>query len=155
MRPGDAILATEISGEFVLPRKRDEKVAFIAGGIGITPFRSMVKYMVDSGENRDAVLLYSIRSKGDIAFGELFGDAGASIGMKTVYTLTGSSAGREPWSGENGRIDAAMISRSVPELRERTVFVSGSPSFVANVRRQLRSLGVRRSKIRTDPFQGY
>ncbi len=155
MVPGDEILATEISGEFTLPRDKGEKLAFVAGGIGITPFRSMVKYMVDSGDRRDAVLLYSIRSEGDIAFGDVFREAGRYIGMKTVYTRTGSSADAPGWEGEKGRIDAEMLRRSIPDALDRTFFVSGSPRFVAHVKRELRSLGVRRSRIRTDPFQGY
>jgi ferredoxin-NADP reductase len=155
MRPGDSILATEVSGEFTLPRDRGEKLAFVAGGVGITPVRSMVKYMVDKGERRDAVLLCSIRSEGDIPFGEVFRAASASIGLKTAYTLTGSSGGSAAWKGDRGRIDAAMLRRSIDDPRARTFFVSGSPAFVAHVRKELRSIGVRPSRIRTDPFQGY
>ncbi len=155
MVPGDEILATEISGEFTLPRDRGEKLAFVAGGIGITPFRSMVKYMIDEGDRRDAVLLYSVRSERDIAFRDLFGEAAGSIGMRTVYTLTGPEGEAPKWQGERGRIDSAMLRRSVPDAIERTFLVSGSPGFVAGARKELRALGVRRSRIRTDPFQGY
>ncbi len=80
MRPGDAIVATEISGEFVLPRDRSAKLAFIAGGIGITPVRSMIKYMVDEGERRDADAGLLGRSAADIAFRELFREAGRLAG---------------------------------------------------------------------------
>jgi glycine betaine catabolism B len=155
MRPGDAILATEVSGEFLLPRDPGEKLAFVAGGVGITPIRSMVKYMIDKGERRDAVLLCSIRSEEDIAFSEVFREATGSIGLKAAYTLTGTSGGSAAWKGERGRIDAAMLRRSIEDPRARTFLVSGSPSFVAHVRRELRSIGVRSSRIRTDPFQGY
>ncbi len=155
LKPGDSILVTEVAGEFVLPRDRGEKLAFIAGGVGITPFRSMVKHMADTGERRDAVLLYSVRSEGDIAFGGLFAESAGSIGLRTVYTLTGAGRSPEGWAGERGRIDAAMLERSVPDAASRTCYVSGSPAFVAHVAKELRSLGVRRSRIRTDPFEGY
>ncbi len=155
MLPGDKIVATEVSGEFVLPRDRSAKLAFIAGGIGITPVRSMVKYMIDRDEKRDAMLLYSARSAGDVAFRDLFTSAGHSIGMETVYTLTGSDGTPREWEGERGRIYASMLRRRVPEPLERLFYVAGSPAFVAKIAKELRSLGVRRSRIRTDSFQGY
>ena len=106
MAPGDTILATEVSGEFVLPRDKGRKLAFIAGGIGITPFRSMIKYMADAGERRDAVLVYSVRSEADIAFRDLLCEAGRTLGMRTVFTLTAPCEGMLSWGGEKGRIDA-------------------------------------------------
>ncbi len=155
LAPGDTILATEVSGEFVLPRDKGRKLAFIAGGIGITPFRSMIKYMADAGERRDAVLVYSVRSEADIAFRDLLCEAGRTLGMRTVFTLTAPSEGMLSWEGERGRIDAGMLARCMPDVGDRICFVSGSPGFVAYAGKELRSLGVRRSRIRSDPFQGY
>ncbi len=71
--------------------------------------------------------------------------------MKTVFTLTGPGEGIRAWGGEKGRIDAAMLRRCVPDAADRICFVSGSPGFVAHVGKELRSLGVRRSRIRSDP----
>ena len=115
----------------------------------------MIKFMADEGERRDAILVYSVRSEADIAFRELFREAGDSLGMNTVFTLTRPSEGIRAWGGEKGHIDAAMLRRCVPDAADRICFVSGSPGFVAYVGKELRSLGVRRSRIRSDPFQGY
>jgi len=155
MKPGDSIIATEVSGEFVLPRNKRDKLAFIAGGVGITPFRSMIKYLADRGEPRDTALLYSARHEGDLAFRDVFWEAGKKVGLKATYTLTGRDKVPESWSGERGRIDAAMIRRTIPDYRQRSYFVSGSPDFVEHVRRELHSIGVPRTKVRADPFEGY
>ena len=109
MAPGDSILAGELGGDFVLPRDARLPLAFIAGGIGITPFRSMIKYLVDTGGRRDIVLLYANRLEGEIVFREVFSDAERSIGLKTVYTLTDLKNARPEWCGHRGPIDQSMI----------------------------------------------
>jgi ferredoxin-NADP reductase len=155
MEAGDQIVAAELSGDFVLPRDPKVPLVFIAGGIGITPFRSMLKYLTDSGEKRDIVLIYSSSRADQIVFRDVFAEAGRAIGLKTVYTLTDQSHLPADWDGEKGYIDEAMIRRSVPDFDKRTYFISGSPEMVETVKKSLRAAGVRRWKIRSDYFPGY
>jgi glycine betaine catabolism B len=155
MPAGGTILAGELGGDFVLPRDPLRPLAFIAGGIGITPFRSMIKFLVDTGEKRDVVLFYSNYTEDEIVFRDVFDAAEASIGLKAVYTLTDCAKVRPGWSGKRGFIDAAMIRGEVPDCESRLFYVSGSPGMVNTMKRVLREAGVRRGAIRTDYFPGY
>ncbi len=154
MEAGDVIVASQLSGDFTLPRNPRRKLAFVAGGIGITPFRSMAKTMADRRERRDATLLYACRTEGDIAYRGVFDEA-KRVGLKTVYTLTDPAGVPADWNGRTGRVDAAMIRREVPDFRERVFYVSGTARMVADVARALRSIGVPRARIRTDYFPGF
>jgi ferredoxin-NADP reductase len=150
MQPGDVIHAGQLAGDFTLPRDRDTKLAFLAGGIGITPFRSMLRHMVDVREARDTVVLYAVERRDDIAYRDLLDEADRTLGTRTTYAVA-----RDARAGEHpGYIDEALILGSVPDYRERTFFVSGPPAMVNAVRKTLRRLGVQRRRIRVDFFPG-
>lgn len=152
--PGGTILGGQLAGDFTLPRDKTKKLIFIAGGIGITPFRSMVKYMADKGEVRDAVLLYSNRTAEEIAYRDVFDEAAARIGMKTVYTVTDPGATLPP-GGRTGRIDRALIEREVPDWRDRLFYISGTHAMTTAFKKTLREMGVPRGNIKTDFFPGF
>ena len=137
---GDTISASHIAGDFVLPKDQKKKIVFVAGGIGITPFRSMVKYLMDTNDKRPVVLLYSNKTDADIAYREIFDEAGQKIGMKTVYT---------------GIITPAIISAEVPDYKERLFYISGPHSMVGALKGTLISMGVSRFNIKTDYFPGF
>ncbi|MDB5563337.1 MAG: hypothetical protein JWN11_2755, partial [Hyphomicrobiales bacterium] len=118
MKPGDQIQASQLGGSFVLPKDPEMKLAFIAGGIGITPFRSMVGSFLDSKDRRDAVLLYSNRIIEDIAYYDFFERARTQFGMKTVYALTDDTFTFP--GAHTGAIDAKLIIREIPDYQERT-----------------------------------
>jgi ferredoxin-NADP reductase len=155
MACGDPIVAGELGGDFVLPSDPRLPLAFLAGGIGITPFRAMIKYLVDKNEHRDIVLLYSNYAEDEIVFRDVFDEAERTIGLKAVYTLTDLSRIRCDWCGRRGLIDARMIREEVPGLGRRRFFVSGSPAMVSAMKRVLRSVGVPARLVRTDSFLGY
>jgi len=153
MRPGDAIFGSQLAGAFTLPKNRDEKLAFLAGGIGITPFRSMVRDLLARGDERSIVLLYGNNKIDEIAYSTLFQWAEEKFGMRTVYAVTD-----EEVSGANfhqGLIDEALIRRAIPDFGERTFYISGPRSMVTKFERVLRGLGVGRSRIKVDFFPGY
>ncbi|HJT57048.1 MAG TPA: FAD-binding oxidoreductase, partial [Ktedonobacteraceae bacterium] len=81
------ILAGQVAGDFTLPRDPDEKLVFIAGGIGITPYRSMLKYLLDTGQRRDIVLFYVNRTANEIAYKDVLSEAQTKLGVKVFYTL--------------------------------------------------------------------
>ena len=153
--PGSTVLAGSIAGDFTLPHDKNQKLVFIAGGIGVTPFRSMVKYLRDSREDRDAVLFYSNKSEAEIAYRDFF-DAAAALqpGFRVVYTLTDKTT-PSSWTGERGYVDAAMIEREVPDYKERAFYISGPHLMVTAFHDTLRGMGIPRRNIRTDYFPGY
>jgi len=149
------IMASHLAGDFVLPRDTDQKIAFIAGGIGITPYRSMVKYLVDTKQRRDLTLLYSVNHIDDIAYRDVFEQGSQELGLTIVYAIADPKSLPPNWPGEVGIVDAAMIKRQIPDYAERLFYISGPPPMVEGIAKTLRSLGVHRRNIKTDFFPGY
>lgn len=149
------IVAARLGGDFVLPRDDTRKLAFIAGGIGVTPYRSMIKYLIDSDERRSVTMLYSADSVGDIVYKDVFDEARQRLGAHITYCLTGEVSGELPGGYRAGKIDAEMIKREIPDYDERLFYISGSHNMVKDVRHALHELGVYGSSIKTDFFPGY
>jgi ferredoxin-NADP reductase/Na+-transporting NADH:ubiquinone oxidoreductase subunit NqrB len=146
LEPGATMYAGQLSGDFVLPNDPKTKLVFIAGGIGITPFRSMVKWLVDTKSTRDIVLLYSAREEKDVAYRELFDGPGKEIGLKTVYMLSGNAV---------PKLEALTVSANIPDYAERTFYLSGPTAMVDSYKKLLTGMGVHRTKIVTDYFPGF
>jgi ferredoxin-NADP reductase/Na+-translocating ferredoxin:NAD+ oxidoreductase RnfD subunit len=155
LKPGEQIIAGQLAGDFTLPRDHGKKMVFIAGGIGITPFRSMVKHISESGERRDAILFYSNRSSHEIAYKEIFDEAEKQWGLRTIYAVTDSAESAPAKNGHQGRIDIALIERHVPDFRERTFYISGTHGMVSEFKKTLSKLGIPRTQIKTDFFPGF
>ncbi len=141
LKTGDTILASRLAGSFTLPKDPSKKLALLAGGVGITPFRSMIKYLIDTKETRDVVLLYSANSPQELSFQKLF-DRAAAVGLKASYVT-------------EGRIDEAKIRKLLPDFAERQFYISGPYGFVNGVESALLKLGVGYDHIVTDYFPGY
>lgn len=149
-----SILAGQVAGDFTLPKDPRLKLAFIAGGIGITPFRSMLKYLIDTGQQRDIIVLYTARAADDFVYADVLREARVKLGVPTIYTLTDTAAIPRKWSGEVGRIDRDMLTRFIPDYYERTFYLSGPPEMVRATERVLRSLRVPSRQIKKDFFAG-
>jgi ferredoxin-NADP reductase len=145
MTPGSTIVAGQRSGDFVLPEDPGQKLVFIAGGIGITPFRSIIKYITDTNERRDIVLFYCVRSESEIVYKDVFEAAEKLTGMKTVYIIT----------QRDGRLDRNKMAAFVPDWNKRMFYLSGPNSLVNGFSATLRDLGVHESRIKTDFFPGF
>jgi len=152
MKVGDRLSASHLAGEFVLPKDKNKKLVFIAGGIGITPFRSMLQYLIDTKEVRPIVLLYANKAVSDIAYRELLARAERELGIKTVHVLSNE---QNPSLGTHGLIDATLIAREVPDYKERTFYISGPHAMIEAFKQTLAHMGVSRFKIKTDFFPGF
>lgn len=154
LEPGDKIIASQLAGDFVLPKNKNKKLAFIAGGIGITPFRSMIRYLLDNKEKRDITLLFSNYSPADIVYKDVFAEAEKQLGIKTVYTISDNSYSGN-WQGERGMIDERMIRVVFPDFKERTFYLSGSHGMVMAFSEILQKIGVNKMQIKKDFFPGF
>jgi ferredoxin-NADP reductase len=139
-KKGDIILADGLAGEFTLPKSEKQKLAFLAGGVGITPFRSMIKYTLDFKQERDIHLLYSANSDHEFAFKDLFTEA-KDAGVETTYTTS--------------PIDRERLASSIPDHKERLFYISGPYGFVHAMEKNLLELEVPAPQIKTDYFPGY
>lgn len=153
-KTGDKILVSHLSGDFTLPKDSAKKLAFIAGGVGITPFRSMIKYAIDSKKPYDAHLLYSANSIPELAFTSIFNKA-EPLGIKTSYTITDLKQTLPSWDGHTGPVRAPLIKLVMPDYLERFFYVSGPYGFVQAVRVELEKLSVPARQIKLDYFPGY
>ena len=154
MQVGDEIVAAQLAGDFVLPRNPKEKSVFIAGGIGVTPFRSMLKYLVDRNEKRDITLLYINRNAEEIVYQDIMYEAWKKLGINIVCSLTDANNVPPDWNGYTGRLSSEMITNLIPDYKQRTFYISGSHPMVNDTKDLLKVIGVRKSKIKTDFFPG-
>lgn len=128
----------------------------LTGGIGITPFRSILLETIRGGGlPYPVVVLYANRRPQDAAFlDELRALAAQDANLTFVPTMSGLESG-EPWEGERGHIDAAMLGRHIDRLTDAIYYLTGPPGMVQGLRTMLLAAGVDEDDIRTEEFTGY
>ncbi len=152
---GEKISANSLMGDFLLEEKDGLGLVFIAGGIGITPFRSMVKYLIDKEIKCSVVLFYTVKDSQEIVYQDVWQEGQDKINLRVVYVLTDKENVSPGWQGEVGFIDETMIRRYVPDWPERKFYLSGPNAMVEAYKKTLLGLGVSRKKIKTDYFPGF
>jgi ferredoxin-NADP reductase len=149
------IVAAQLAGDFVLPNDPNQKCVFIAGGIGITPFRSMIKYLLDMNQKRPMVLFYANKSPSDIVYKDVFEKAREQLGLKVIYTITGRSKIPANWRGQVGHITAQMVKNEVPDYQHCLFYLSGPNAMITEFESVLSGMGVKREHIKKDFFPGF
>jgi ferredoxin-NADP reductase len=143
-------------GSFILHKNRSKPAVFLAGGIGITPFMSMIR---DAGARADAhrsYLFYSNRRPEDAAFlDELTAVHQRQGSFHLIATMAQMEKSARSWDGERGIIDAAMLRRHLPALNGPVYYIAGPPGMVAAMREMLVKAEVDEDDIRTEDFPGY
>jgi ferredoxin-NADP reductase len=150
---GAEVDVEEPKGDFVLPKEVDKPYVFIAGGIGITVFRSMLRYIAEEGLPHRVTLVYSNRDEESAAFlDESAALERDNLNLRVVLTMT-----EDPdWKGETRRIDAELLRDHLDaELGSYTYLVAGPPGMVEAMEQTLRDAGVPEGQIRPERFSGY
>ena len=143
MKEGSIIAAGQRGGDFVMPEDTEKKLVFIAGGIGVTPFRSMTKYLLDRGEKRDITLIYSVKEEVEIAYRDIFDEAEKKIGLKTLYMV-------------GNFLTEDIVREQIPHYNDGHCFyLSGPNAMVENYKKLFLRMGVKRADIKTDYFPGF
>jgi ferredoxin-NADP reductase len=149
---GDEVQVEEPKGSFLLPQETGAEYVFVAGGIGITVFRSMLRYIADEALPYRVTLVYSNRDRASAAFLDELEELERRIeGLKVVLTMTEEDG----WEGESRRIDAAMLRDHVGELGNKRFFVAGPPAMTEAVVDALHSAGVPEDRVVAGKFSGY
>jgi ferredoxin-NADP reductase len=144
------------SGSFTLHKNAAKPAVFLAGGIGITPFRSMVRQAAKDQAPRALTLFYSNRRPEDAAFlDELQKLSQAAPNFIFVPSMSEMQKSARPWSGESGFIDRGMLEKHCPTLDGPIFYVAGPPAMVTAMQQMLAQAGIDEDNIRSEEFAGY
>jgi predicted ferric reductase len=150
-QPGDRIWVDGPYGVFTLDREQGPGYAFLAGGVGITPLRSMLVTMAEREDVRPVVLFYGARREEDLTFRDELLALQGRMNLKVVYVLEEPPA---TWQGEGGRISAELLRKYLPskQYRRWQYFICGPTPMMDAMENLLPSLGVPAEKIHTERF---
>jgi len=140
-------------GHFVMPEGEIRRHVFIAGGIGITPYRSMLRCVVDAKKPIDALMLYFNHSSADVIFLQELEEISRQMPtFSLVNVLNSPEAG---WKGEQGKLDEVLLRKWVHNLDQQLFRISGPPPMVTAHKELIRQAGAEDESIRTESFAGY
>jgi len=143
-------------GNLVLHRDVTQPAVFLAGGIGITPFRSMIRHATEVRSAHKIFLFYSIRRLEEAAFlDELREIQELNPRFKFIPTITHPDGIPHDWRGEIGHITEPMLMRWLPDFQAPIFYIAGPPGMVAGTREILGVAGVSDDNIRAEEFAGY
>lgn len=165
---GSKAKVTKPLGKFVLHDDYSKPAVLLSGGIGVTPFRSMIKYATDKQLPIRIVMFDSNRNIPNILYKEEFDEClNKNTNLKIVYTITEKEDDNQPssatgvnkeWKGERGRIDKAMLERHLNdnEIKNSIYYICGPAGMLNAIKELLQnSLQISMDQIRTEEFTGY
>ncbi len=143
-------------GMLVLHGNASRPAVFLAGGIGITPFVSMLRQAAHDRLPHKLFLFYSNRRPEDAAFlDELIELQRRNPSYRFVGTMTEMEKSSRPWKGETGFVDRAMLERHLDDLAGAIYYMAGPPAMVEAMQKMLEGAGVKSEAILSDEFYGY
>jgi ferredoxin-NADP reductase/nitrite reductase/ring-hydroxylating ferredoxin subunit len=164
LEEGSRVKVRGPEGQFVLHEDYSKPAVFLSGGIGVTPFRSMIKYATDEQLPLRIIMFDSNRNRENILFKKEFDDwANINKNLKIIYTISDdeqqrSSSTANDWKGEYGRIDKAMILKYVDSnmLNNSIFYICGPPSMLKAMQSLLQDdLEIPKERIKVEEFTGY
>ena len=141
-------------GHFTLQDNETIPAVFLAGGIGVTPMRSMVLQALREERMRPLYLFYANRRAEDAAFLDEFRSAATAHPTFTLVPTMTAVDGK-PWDGERGYITQSMLTRYLPDLTQAMYYSAGPQAMVLAMRAMLNNAGVPEKNMRTELFSGY
>src|SRR5579863_2814134 len=153
-------LATEVkigsaAGSFTLHKNPAKPAVFLAGGIGITPFLSIVRQADRDRLQHKLYVFYSNRRPEDTAYLGTLQTLTTNPYFHLICTMTEMLKSKKEWNSETGLIDKEMLSRHLAILQGPIYYIAGPPTMVAAIREMLVSAGVEEDDTRAEEFSGY
>jgi ferredoxin-NADP reductase len=153
---GTVVKMDSARGSFTLHKNSVKPAVFLTGGIGITPFSSIVRQADHDRAPHRLYLFCSNRRPEDAPFFEVLQNLEkTSPNFRFIATMTEMSGSKQTWNGETGRINREMLSKYLNDLRGPIYYIAGPPAMVSGMRKMLVASGVDEDDIRTDEFAGY
>jgi ferredoxin-NADP reductase len=152
LKVGAEVEVEQPKGDYALPEDTERRYVFLAGGIGITVFRCMLRYIADTGKPYKVTLVYSNRDRESTAFLDELQEMEQTVpDFRLIVTMTDDPE----WEGETRRIDAEMLRDHLGDLQPFTYLVAGPPAMVEGVEGQLSEAGVPEEQVLPSRFSGY
>lgn len=148
LQPGNNLSMSEPMGDFVLPKLLQTPLVFVAGGIGITPFHSILSWLTASNEKRPITMLYGVGNEDEIIFLDTISKAHQHV---TIVVANPSAA----WGGERGRITSELIMGLEQPGEEALVYVSGPEPMTEALSKDLVRSGLKKQQLVLDAFPNY
>jgi ferredoxin-NADP reductase len=143
-------------GSFTLHKNHLKAAVFLAGGIGITPFLSIVRHAAHEGLPHRLYLFYSNHRPEDAAYlSDLIALEKANQQFRFVPTMTGMGKSHQTWKGRTGVVSQQMLTEFLPDLHGPIYYIAGPPAMVRAVRQMLVGAGVDEDDVRSEEFAGY
>lgn len=143
-------------GSFTLHNNPSKPAVFLAGGIGITPFSSIIRHADKASLPHRLFLFYSNRRPEDAAFMDTLRELEKqNRNYKFIPSMSEMNKSAQPWDGETGFINQEMLSRHLSAMQGPIYYIAGPPAMVAAMRQMLNGAGVDEDDIRTEEFAGY
>jgi ferredoxin-NADP reductase len=156
LKPGQELILDAPLGRLTLPADFSRPIVFLAGGIGITPFRSIIIEATKKKLPHKIYLFYSNRTPADAPFlEELRGLEGKNKNYKLIPTMTQLDSLLADWSGETGYIDEALLKKYLGDLNKPVYYLAGPPTMTQALYKVLIDSGVNKDDIRSEEFIGY
>ncbi|MEO8863369.1 MAG: FAD-dependent oxidoreductase [Candidatus Saccharimonadales bacterium] len=148
LEPGTKVSFSDPMGDFVLPIDENIPLLFVAAGIGITPVRSIVKSLIDSGQKRSINIIYGAKDTNDLVFLPTF----TRYGLKPIVILTNDNYAQ---SSRIGRIEAQDILDVYDRQTNGLIFISGPGQMVESLESGLIAASISPEQLVLDYFPGY
>jgi ferredoxin-NADP reductase len=148
LKLGDSVQISEPMGDFVLPKDKTIPLVFVAGGIGATPFRSMVKWLVDTKETRDIQVILAANTAQEVVFKDIF----EAYALKPILVI---SSPPKVWTGMAGRLSGERIVALSGGTAGKRIYISGPEPMVEALDKELLALGLAKTQLVGDFFPGY
>lgn len=150
---GDEVEVEQPKGKFVLPGPEAGELVFVAGGIGITVFRCMLRYLADRDPDRRVTLFYSNTAVENAAFLDELRELEARLPNFTVLlTMTD----QPDWEGETRRLGPDLLREYLGERFDTVTFLlAGAPGMAKAISEELQAAGIPEDRVLTDSFSGY
>lgn len=154
LEPGDNVDIDGPEGKFLLPEKSD-KILWIAGGIGVTPYISQMQYLLDTNDlEREIILLHGLRNLDEDPCNEIVQKCEKAMPHFSRVIVLSQDIPSD-WQGEQGYIDDKLIQKNVSDLSKRQIYVSGPEPMVDALKDMLVKINISEDHIHQDWFPGY
>lgn len=153
---GAVVKMDSAMGSFTLHKNSAKPAVFLAGGIGITPFSSILRQADHDRAPHMLYLFYSNWRPEDAPFMEVLQNLEkTNSNFRFIATMTGMARSKKTWNGETELINEEMLSKYLNDLRGPIYYIAGPPAMVSGMRTMLVVSGVDEDDIRTEEFAGY